>query len=558
MQSKFKTTSSDSAHQSAPPVSVSEGHDAATWWAAMAVVLPSLWWWTVTDRLDLPKSWIALVVATLGIVWLLFRSPDQVRSPLLSLPALAGIAMLLSSPGEMAARVEAWALLSACLGVGLSARSADPRRFGGLILWLAVVPLVLFAWIQALGVDLLTSMVQGFEGRRIFSTMGGPDHLGWMLAGLVPWWLAWWHRLPAESPKGIDRRVIGFIGGAALVGALAATGSRGAWAAAFIGLVSWLWLEKPSARRVVMLTAMLVVGLVAALVTDGMFHRARLVSRTNDVSDPKGRAAGRMYLVKVHGSCLVRDLASGALFGHGPEGFQRRWPSCQDRYLAAHPSDEHFRSDLRHAHLDLVELWSDYGIFGLAILAWLAWLLWRRRAWSDPGRRPALASLLALLTAGLSGWPLFFAPTAMLLAADMGLLASGHRKNDPGTDSVGPPEDPVAKARPRLAWVRRYWPGIFLAALLLVALALLSRRLVSEGFRSAATRARAAGRVRNALHNASQAVTVDSRNARAWIEYGLDLDLAGYHPEARKAWTKALRDLPSDAVRWRLDTSKSR
>ena len=34
----------------------------------MAVVLPSLWWWTVTDRLDLPKSWIALVVATLGIV----------------------------------------------------------------------------------------------------------------------------------------------------------------------------------------------------------------------------------------------------------------------------------------------------------------------------------------------------------------------------------------------------------------------------------------------------------------------------------------------------------
>jgi len=66
--------------------------------------------------------------------------------------------------------------------------------------------------------------------------------------------------------------------------------------------------------------------------------------------------------------------------------------------------------------------------------------------------------------------------------------------------------------------------------------------------RSQATAARAEGADELALARAVEAVELDERNPRAWIELGLERARTGRPAAAQQAFCAAARDLPADAV----------
>ncbi len=162
-----------------------------TRWVAGLVVLTCLFWWTWTDRLDLPKLAV-LVAGVLAIAtgWLASRRPVPVGPWTLAM-GLACLAGLVGAPQEMAARVEGWV---GWLAAGLllaSARRIDPKGLGAWLGWLAI-GLAGLAIAQAVGLGWGTGDLPGFGGRRVVASLGNPGHLGWTLAALLPWAGRFW------------------------------------------------------------------------------------------------------------------------------------------------------------------------------------------------------------------------------------------------------------------------------------------------------------------------------------------------------------------------------
>lgn len=522
---------------------------------AVVVAATTLAWWSTTDRLDLPKQWV-LVFCTLAavlITWI--RGRPLALGPLTLLLVLAPLMGLAASPTEGAARVEGWVGWMAALALVFLARHASRAALGPPLTALAL-GLSLIAWLQAGGLSLFGGGIEGPGGRGVVGTLGGPNHLGWMLALLLPWafvTLAGSHRW----------RGLAYFGLLPILGALVLSGSRTAWAAALVSLPFWLPLGRAEARRMgltskrwLMLSLVALLAFGSALVADRIWDTARLPQRASDIREPSGTASGRLYIWRVHLHALPDQLR----LGDGPESFVRKWPQWQAAYLAKKPQDARFRSDLRHAHADAMEVLSDLGLPGLVLGAWLLFRVFRRRPDESSPRGPPLGSLVALVVAGLASSPLFFAPTLALGAVCLGLR-------------LGPPQHTVTS-------LGKLLPALALA----VALVPLTQRLRSEVVRSDATRHRmaqaqaklrqAAGLpmaakgkdavgdakrtkgsphpAKKALAYATTAVHYDRRNPRAWIEMALALESLGKLPEALKAWRRAYKDLPTDAVRHRI------
>ncbi|MBN2498474.1 MAG: O-antigen ligase family protein [Deltaproteobacteria bacterium] len=477
---------------------------------ALAVVLPALFWWTETDRLDLPKQACLLAVALAGLGWLILRAgKHRIDAISLSLAA-ALLGMLALAPAEAAARVEGWAGLMAALWVVLGARETEAERLRA---WLARLALGLagLAWLQAAGLPLFNAGIEGFEGRRVLGTLGGPGHLGWMLAGLLPW-LGWglWNR---------ERCWRWSAGVGIVLGAVVLSGSRTAWVMTAVGLPFWLPVDR---KRLLALGAVALVACSLAVGLDAHARHARLGDRIEDLSESQGTARGRLYVWQVHLSALTDLLVSP---GAGPEGFQRSWPAWQAHFLATHPELEPFRSDLRHAHADAVELLCDLGPGGLALaIGILVIAVRRRRAGGHPFRDPVLGCLIVLLAGGLAAPLWSFAPTLALASLCLGLRLGPMR-------------------RPLFAY-----SGAVLLAALLAASACLGLRLGSEIVRAEASRARLAAQPVQARSLAERAAEIDARNPLAWIELAMDCAQLRDEGCLCQALQQAARDLPTDAV----------
>ncbi|MDY0002506.1 MAG: hypothetical protein RBU30_14515, partial [Polyangia bacterium] len=167
------------------------------------------------------------------------------------------------------------------------------------------------------------------------------------------------------------------------------------------------------------------------------------------------------------------------------------------------------------------------GVPGFVLGLWLLVRAMRRRPDEASPRGPPLGSLVAILAVGLSSSPCFFAPTLALGAVCLGVR-------------LGPPPHSATQ-------LGKLLPPIALALALLP----LTQRLRSELDRSEATKLRLANRPEAALARAREATRIDNRNPRAWIEAALALEARGKLELALEAWSRALVDLPTDAVRQR-------
>lgn len=462
-----------------------------------------LFWWTATDRLDLPKQTVLALGAVALAGWGVWRWRLRVDAVSLGLCLAAGILLALQ-PVETSARVEG---LVGWLAAGLLVIVARATRPDDLEPYLArlAVGLAGLAWLQALGTEVFNADLTGLHGRRVVGTLGGPGQLGWVLALLLPW-VGW---------RAARLRADWLVGLGLVIGALVLSGSRTAWVMSLVGLACWL-----PRRRLLGLVLAMALGAGVAVGADAVTGRARLGERAADLTDGRGTAAGRLYLWRV-AAFNASDLLGP---GHGPEGFQRRWPDWQRSYLAQAPDQIHFRSDLRHAHSDPVEVACDLGVGGLVLIAWVLVLAVLRPAAQARWRGPALAGLLSSVVGGLAAPLLFFAPSLGLAAVFLGLRLG-----------------PMRRALPR-------WVGLVCLVAVVAVCVPLVIRLDSEVSRSQATAARARSQTDVALESAAWALHLDERNPRAWIELGLARQAAGWPAAAREAFCQAAVDLPADAV----------
>ncbi|MDY0002425.1 MAG: O-antigen ligase family protein, partial [Polyangia bacterium] len=334
---------------------------------AFVVTLVTLAWWSQTDRLDLPKQWVLVATTLLAGLLTWARGRPVAVGPMTLLLLVSPLIALAAAPQEGAARVEGWVGWLAAIALLVLARHASRAALGPPLTALAF-GLSIIACLQALGLPIFGGGADGPGGRLVVGTLGGPNHLGWMLAMLLPW----------ACLTLVDRRWwrLTTLLVIPILGALVLTGSRASWLATLLALPFWLPWGRASVSlsqgpmkmaRWLWLALVAILGLATAMAVDRAGGRARLGERVADLSAPGGTAAGRLYIWRVHLSA-VPDLVG---LGSGPESFVRKWPEWQGRYLEKNPDDSHFRSDLRHAHADPVEILADLGVPGFLLGLWL-------------------------------------------------------------------------------------------------------------------------------------------------------------------------------------------
>lgn len=557
----------------------------------------TLFWWTSTDRLDLPKEWVFLfsAVVAMGYAWFRHRKEESPPPGTVLALVMAPVVAWAVAPAGMGARVEGWAGWVAAVCLVWVARRACARTLAIFIYGIGVT-VAAVAWLQALGLPLLNGGLEGLEGRRVVATLGGPGHLGWWLTAALPWCLVAIQKSLEREGKELPGFLQGWLGKrsllvgahgtalALLFGAWVFSGSRVAWGAGGLVMAFWVWrawpgwrVSRPRSRSrrwmglVVAGSGLLGVG--AALATDACTQKAQLKSRAADLGKKGGTARGRLYLWQVH----LSSLDELPLLGSGPEAFQRSWPKLQEAYLRAHPQAEPFRSDLRHAHADVVEIYHDFGILGLLLGIWVMFCFFKGPpTTANPPRQQnntatqideaklsqrqqhtaTLGCALALLVSGLGAPVLFFAPTLFLGALALG-VALGPQRVPQASQQHGDKKTKKEAERassPNDVPGNRASPGrVACYALCLTALGLtlvpLTKRLVSEVVRSSATRARLGNHPSRAARHAKDALRIDPRNPRAAMELGVAMEILGRPKEALGAWRKAARDLPTDEVR---------
>ncbi len=534
-------------------------HKVTGWLIGGFAALAALFWWTMTDRLDLPKQMIMLIgamsIALYAWISLKDFSPSALVPALIWAPVLA---WLVAREG-MGARVEGWAGWIAAIAFAVVGGKADIRTLSK-CLTAAGGCIAVIAWIQAFGPRFLNHELVGFSGRRVVSTLGGPGHLGWWTAAVLPWILLQVRETADSLSEEKSVRIVASAGLPVIVltlvtGAWVLSGTRTAWAGGIGGVALFAW--KANSKRMFHILAFsgIAIGVLSAITVDGFSGKSRLGSRIRDMGETSGTARGRVYLWKVH----LSSLGEIPLLGGGPEAFQRLWPRNQERYLRKNPGDEHFRTDLRHAHADPVEIFYDFGIFGLILGIWVLVRLFKppdtKHLQLKNGRYAATASAVSLLVCGLGAPVLFFAPTLLLGAIALG-VSLGPEWGSNRLKTVNE-ESSAGKAEEKSLSVKKFRMHRSLCmALIVLGLVLASTRLavrlVSEIQRSRSTMARQENNTEEAARLAKKSLQTDPRNPRGWMELGLAMENMGRFREALDAWKSAVRDLPTDEVQDRI------
>ena len=258
--------------------------------------------------------------------------------------------------------------VAATVALFLAARGLGGSSRGRAALLTAVVAgtavAAAYGAVQALGADPLPwTRVAGLSGwSRPFGTMGHPNHLGGLLAVVLP--LQAWTAGAAFVRRRPLAGVVASAGAALSAAVLAATLSRAAWIAAVAGLAVAVTLAAPAVRRLRLLAAgalLLALGIGGLLLPEGA-GRGPL----------RGALAERVRSLATLGPRLPIWQAAGSVFRESPVlgsgldtfalAFQRhRPPLYWTREYDATPTK---------AHNDLLHALATQGLVG-----GLAWLL---------------------------------------------------------------------------------------------------------------------------------------------------------------------------------------
>jgi O-antigen ligase len=348
--------------------------------------------------------------------------PEELGAPPLTLPILAGLAVLCVSAAFSQDRVLSvrgmynyyaygvWpmAMMAGAYFLGAwGMRDAAGLRLGLRAALAAGAAVGLYATLQTLGHEPFPNVGRLVDGRAV-ATLGSPVSLGAYLAMLVPLALHW---ALSETPA------FGWSCLALILAGLAASISRAAWLAGAVGAAVYLagsgGLKTLRGPR---LYALAVAGLVAA---------GALYWKYSARSFAKVGELGRISIWKT----ALAVYKERPLLGIGPDAFElgfRRLKSPD--YIRATTANEY----QAHAHNDLLEALATAGTAGflayLVLLAALARAAWRR--WGGPSVPALAASLLALfINMKFNPMPVEVLTLAWLLA---GALAPAERSEAPG------------------------------------------------------------------------------------------------------------------------------
>jgi O-antigen ligase len=317
------------------------------------------------------------------------------RRPLPAMPGAAWAGAWLAALGLSAAFapiVSLAALLQELLVVawaGVLAWAAPPPRRLALALQVAASVVAAIALLQWAGIDpwALAGWVPAREygaRMRVFSTLGNPNYVGALLAAVLPTAAA---AALAERRRWTDVAVLTLV-----VGAIAATGSRGAWLGAAAGAA---WLAAGGAVRGTIRAAALA-GVIVLLGAAVALGPARGLGET---------LRGRTYIWTV----TAPHLLDRPITGWGPGSFQVTYPGWEAERIEQGVDEDvrAYATAQRHAHNDYVERLSELGVPGLA--SWGALLAWVLHAASRrTGLLPAAAAagIAALAAVSLVDFPM--------------------------------------------------------------------------------------------------------------------------------------------------------
>lgn len=291
------------------------------------------------------------------------------------LPALPDVVLGLSAPACAVAVLSSGATREQVMAAMTG--TAVVVALVALLQWAGLDPLALWGW---------QAPVDGLSVRmRVHATLGNPNFVGALMAASAP--LAAAHLL---ASRGRWQTATGVVALLLIVGALVATGSRGA----VLGLAAagLTWAAARGSRRAVVGSCIVVaVGAVAIWQSP-----ARPLQTTLE---------GRVYLWQV----VAPHAGARPLFGLGPGAVALRFPAWQREADAAGQRDVRFRGVTDHVHNDYLEALVERGVVGvctlLAPLVWVVGTAIRRHPYSPLGAG-ALASVLALATCALVDFPL--------------------------------------------------------------------------------------------------------------------------------------------------------
>lgn len=354
--------------------------------AGLALASLSLLFWPVAlDGFELPRQ-LALVLATAALL-----GERGVRTPaaavwVVSLAVGAGLISTITAEAPLQALVgveQSRGGLVAVLvwGTWFLAVASVGRPWWAPVV-LASWPISLYAWVQALGFDPLAwgNTAQWCESLRPFSTLGHPFQLGAFLAMVLPLAL----ELTWDARGGAAKLGWGLTA-VVVVATELLTMARGGWLAAAAALALWAWARFPSRARLLGVSAVLVVALLAGWAAA---FESPLALRLRGL----WLAPTRLQLWRTAWDAfLARPIQ-----GWGLDGFQL----ASQRFRPADAWVLEWGATPQHAHSFPAQLLATQGVVGLLAFALVAWRLavgLRQSAAGVGGAAPVPVPVPALL-----------------------------------------------------------------------------------------------------------------------------------------------------------------
>jgi O-antigen ligase len=399
---------------------MNRGHRIAVAWqifleAGLLVALPLVFYRPFVEQFGTPKIILTEWLVTAGLAGSALayfgRRPPAPRAHFAWPITLLAGAVLLScvnspSPGFSLDHARyflcgpAWLLV-----LDLSAGGAASMKRLSVLMASAAALVALIILAQWLGHDPLLfggfHVVRGsmVERMNLYSTFGNPNFAAGYLVGLafMPWALG----LVARN---LIAKLLWFSAAGAVLLAIVVTQSHGAWAALGAGLLIWLWTlrSRPPAnleagatvvatRREKESHASASVVFLAppfTLLAAPMF--SNLPERLLD------QLAGRIYLWRLSWPLFTHH----PILGSGWGSLQLRFLDLQAEFLASHPDQIGYWSNISQLHNDPLQLLLEAGVLGLAAFLCLAWTYTRKFRAS---LRAADAQTCRLLSASAAG-----------------------------------------------------------------------------------------------------------------------------------------------------------